>query len=80
MMLCAYLCLIYACAGKFIWPGFGENSRVIKWVFERCAGTVGANETPIGFVPKVRQYIFMYPVIFHRHRKANMAVPLIFVL
>lgn len=38
-------------AGKFMWPGFGENSRVLKWVFERCEGTGGAVETPIGYVP-----------------------------
>ena len=37
--------------GKFLWPGFGENSRVLKWVFERCEGTGGAEETPIGSVP-----------------------------
>ena len=34
--------------GKFLWPGFGENSRVLKWVFERCEGTAKAVETPIG--------------------------------
>jgi phosphoenolpyruvate carboxykinase (GTP) len=38
--------------GNFIWPGFGENSRVLKWVFERCAGTVGAVDTPIGRLPE----------------------------
>ncbi|NRA21735.1 MAG: phosphoenolpyruvate carboxykinase (GTP) [Oceanospirillaceae bacterium] len=38
-------------AGKFIWPGFGENSRVLKWVFERCAGTADAIETAIGNMP-----------------------------
>ena len=37
--------------GKFLWPGFGENSRVLEWVFERCAGTGGAVETPIGYLP-----------------------------
>ena len=37
--------------GNFIWPGFGENSRILKWVFERCAGTVDALETPIGNLP-----------------------------
>jgi phosphoenolpyruvate carboxykinase (GTP) len=37
--------------GKFMWPGFGENSRVLKWVFERCEGTTGAVETPIGNLP-----------------------------
>ena len=38
-------------AGKFIWPGFGENSRVLKWVLERIDGNADAVETPIGFVP-----------------------------
>jgi phosphoenolpyruvate carboxykinase (GTP) len=37
--------------GHFLWPGFGENSRVLEWVFERCAGTGAAVETPIGLVP-----------------------------
>jgi len=39
--------------GKFIWPGFGENLRVIRWVIERCKGGGEAEETPIGYVPKV---------------------------
>ena len=37
--------------GSFLWPGFGENSRVLKWVLERVAGTADAVETPIGNVP-----------------------------
>ncbi len=40
--------------GDFLWPGFGENSRVLKWVFERCEGDVKAVETPIGNLPKER--------------------------
>ena len=39
--------------GKWLWPGFGENSRVLKWVFERCAGTIDAKKTAIGYMPKV---------------------------
>jgi phosphoenolpyruvate carboxykinase (GTP) len=39
--------------GKFLWPGFGENSRVLAWVFGRCAGTAAAHETAIGLVPPV---------------------------
>jgi len=38
-------------AGKFVWPGFGENSRVLKWVFDRCEGTADTIETPIGNLP-----------------------------
>jgi phosphoenolpyruvate carboxykinase (GTP) len=37
--------------GRFLWPGFGENSRVLKWILERVDGTAEAVETPIGFVP-----------------------------
>jgi len=37
--------------GRFLWPGFGENSRVLKWVIERIEGRAAARETPIGYVP-----------------------------
>jgi phosphoenolpyruvate carboxykinase (GTP) len=37
--------------GEFLWPGFGENSRVLEWVFQRCEGTAKAVETPIGSIP-----------------------------
>jgi phosphoenolpyruvate carboxykinase (GTP) len=37
--------------GRFMWPGFGENSRVIEWIFGRCSGEDDAVETPIGFLP-----------------------------
>jgi phosphoenolpyruvate carboxykinase (GTP) len=37
--------------GRFLWPGFGENSRVLKWVFERVNGAAGAIDTPIGKLP-----------------------------
>ncbi|AHB47153.1 phosphoenolpyruvate carboxykinase [Hyphomicrobium nitrativorans NL23] len=37
--------------GKFLWPGYAENSRVLKWIFERCDGADNAVETPIGRLP-----------------------------
>jgi phosphoenolpyruvate carboxykinase (GTP) len=37
--------------GQFLWPGYGENSRVLAWVFERCAGAAAAKDTPIGRLP-----------------------------
>jgi phosphoenolpyruvate carboxykinase (GTP) len=37
--------------GKLLWPGFGENLRVLKWIFERCDGRGQGRETPIGIVP-----------------------------
>jgi len=37
--------------GKFMWPGFGENIRVLEWIISRCKGDGAAVETPIGFVP-----------------------------
>jgi phosphoenolpyruvate carboxykinase (GTP) len=37
--------------GRFLWPGFGENSRVLAWVFGRCAGTAEAVESPLGLLP-----------------------------
>jgi phosphoenolpyruvate carboxykinase (GTP) len=39
--------------GRFLWPGYGENSRVLKWAIERIEGTAPAVETPIGWVPPV---------------------------
>lgn len=39
--------------GKFFWPGFGENLRVLEWVLDRCNSTVQAAKTPIGYMPRV---------------------------
>jgi phosphoenolpyruvate carboxykinase (GTP) len=39
--------------GKFMWPGYGENSRVLEWIFRRCDGEGGAEETEIGLLPPV---------------------------
>jgi phosphoenolpyruvate carboxykinase (GTP) len=38
--------------GKFMWPGFGENSRVLAWIFDRCDDKDNAVEAAIGFLPK----------------------------
>jgi phosphoenolpyruvate carboxykinase (GTP) len=37
--------------GEFLWPGFGDNLRVIRWVIDRCKGTAKANRTAIGWLP-----------------------------
>jgi phosphoenolpyruvate carboxykinase (GTP) len=39
--------------GKFLWPGFGENLRVIEWILDRCRGQAEAVKTPIGYVPTI---------------------------
>jgi phosphoenolpyruvate carboxykinase (GTP) len=38
-------------SGKWLWPGYGENSRVLAWIFDRCAGVGSAVDTPIGYLP-----------------------------
>ena len=40
--------------GSFLWPGFGENSRVLEWIFRRCEDAVDAVQTPIGLVPRLQ--------------------------
>ena len=39
--------------GNFIWPGFGDNMRVLEWIIDRCEGKVDAKDTAIGYVPNV---------------------------
>ena len=40
--------------GRFLWPGFGENLRVLKWIIDRCENRIGANDSPIGFLPDIK--------------------------
>ncbi len=38
--------------GKYLWPGFGDNMRVLKWIIDRCEGKSGAQKTAIGCIPR----------------------------
>ncbi len=60
--------------GKFAWPGFGENMRALKWIFERCAGTAHARETPLGWVPDYADLDWSGLDLDRRHFDLLMAV------
>ena len=44
--------MIAICQGRFLWPGFGDNSRVLEWILRRCDGADLAQPSPIGLIPK----------------------------
>ncbi len=50
--------------GRFIWPGFGDNIRVLEWIFNRCAGTVNATSSPIGLLPEKVSSPLPFPPLY----------------
>ncbi len=62
--------------GRFLWPGFSENSRVLKWMCERVDGTVKAQETPIGLMPKDGDLDLSGLAVTQENLKALMSVDL----
>ena len=42
--------------GQYLWPGYRENMRVLKWIIDRCHGAAAAEETPLGWVPRAKDF------------------------
>jgi phosphoenolpyruvate carboxykinase (GTP) len=53
--------------GNFLWPGFGENMRVLKWIIDRCEGTGGAVKSPIGWLPSLHDLDLEELDVEHKH-------------
>jgi phosphoenolpyruvate carboxykinase (GTP) len=60
-------------SGEFIWPGFGQNMRVLKWIAERCHGTAQGIETPLGIVPRYEDLWWKGLERFSREKYAELA-------
>ncbi len=63
-------------AGCYLWPGFGDNLRVLQWILERCEDRVGARETPIGFVPREQDLSLQELSIGTEHLETLLSVDL----
>ena len=57
--------------GKFLWPGFGDNMRVLKWIIDRCEGRGGAQESPIGCMPRPEDLDLKELEVFRKETCAN---------